>query len=248
MTQLPMSNILQDIVAHTHNLSFLPLVKITGTQTDTIIESMADDRAVILSATTKTPVTLFDGVFGLPNLEILALHLKNPEYQDNAKITVTTDTRNNVVVPVGLHFENAAGDFKNDYRFMNAEIINEKLKTVKFRGAKWDVEFTPSQTAIQRLRLQSQAHSDEKSFQVTVSNGDLKTSFGDSSSHAGNFVFQAGVNGALKHTLSWPVSEVLAILGLGGDKIIRISDAGAMQIVVDSGLAEYTYILPAQSK
>jgi hypothetical protein len=29
---------------------------------------------------------------------------------------------------------------------------------------------------------------------------------------------------------------------------MRIADAGAMQITVDSGLAEYNYILPAQSK
>jgi hypothetical protein len=29
---------------------------------------------------------------------------------------------------------------------------------------------------------------------------------------------------------------------------MRITDQGAMQITVDSGLAEYNYILPAQSK
>ena len=29
---------------------------------------------------------------------------------------------------------------------------------------------------------------------------------------------------------------------------MKISDQGAMQITVDSGLAEYNYILPAQSK
>jgi hypothetical protein len=29
---------------------------------------------------------------------------------------------------------------------------------------------------------------------------------------------------------------------------MKISDAGAMQITVDSGVAEYNYILPAQSK
>jgi hypothetical protein len=40
----------------------------------------------------------------------------------------------------------------------------------------------------------------------------------------------------------------MAILALGGDKTMRIADAGAMQITVDSGLAEYNYILPAQSK
>ena len=42
------------------------------------------------------------------------------------------------------YFENATKDFKNDYRFMNAEIINEKLKTVKFKGASWDVEVQPN--------------------------------------------------------------------------------------------------------
>jgi hypothetical protein len=40
----------------------------------------------------------------------------------------------------------------------------------------------------------------------------------------------------------------MQILNLSGDKTMRISDQGAMQITVDSGLAEYHYILPAQSK
>jgi len=35
---------------------------------------------------------------------------------------------------------------------------------------------------------------------------------------------------------------------LAGDKTIRIADAGALSITVDSGLAVYEYILPAQSK
>jgi hypothetical protein len=29
---------------------------------------------------------------------------------------------------------------------------------------------------------------------------------------------------------------------------MRISDSGALQVTVDSGLAEYNYILPAQAK
>ena len=40
----------------------------------------------------------------------------------------------------------------------------------------------------------------------------------------------------------------MSILNLAGDKTIKIADAGAMMITVDSGLAEYDYILPAQSK
>jgi hypothetical protein len=37
-------------------------------------------------------------------------------------------------------------------------------------------------------------------------------------------------------------------MSLAGDKIVRISDDGAAMITVDSGLAVYNYILPAQSK
>jgi hypothetical protein len=61
-------------------------------------------------------------------------------------------------------------------------------------------------------------------------------------------VFQPNVNGKLKHTWSWPVGQVQSILNLDGKVTMKISDAGAMQITVDSGIAEYNYILPAQSK
>jgi hypothetical protein len=242
-----MQDILKDLVGHTHSLGFLPLVKITGDK-DTVIESMAEDRSVIVTAKTHTAVSEFDGVFGMPNLDKLALHLKNPEYKEGATIGVVKAQRNGVEVPVGLHFENATKDFMNDYRFMNSDIINEKLKSVKFKGATWDVEFEPSVVSIQRLRLQSAAHTEQSTFQVKTENGNLVVSFGDASTHAGSFVLHANVDGKLKQTWAWPVNQVMAILALDGDKTMRIADAGAMQITVDSGLAEYNYILPAQSK
>lgn len=243
-----MKDILQDLVSHTHSLGILPLVKITGTSTETLIESMAEDRSVILTAKTKTPVAEFDGVFGMPNLDKLNLHLKNPEYKEGATIQVVKAQRNGADIPVSLHFENAAKDFINDYRFMNAEIINEKLKTVKFKGAAWDIEFEPMMSAIGRLKLQASAHTEENVFQVKTEDGNLVFFFGDASSHAGSFTFQPGVKGKLKQTWAWPVVQVMSILNLDGDKTMKIADAGAMQITVDSGLAEYNYILPAQSK
>lgn len=241
-------DILTDIVTHTHSLGFLPLVKITGENAKTIIESMAEDRSVIVTAATHTPVSEFQGTFGLPNLEKLNLHLKNPEYKENAEITVTSAERNGENVPTGLHFVNSTKDFQNDYRFMNSDIINEKLKSVKFKGASWDVEFQPSLGAIQRLKLQSAAHTEETVFQVRTEDGNLVFFFGDASTHAGSFVFQADVKGKLKHTWSWPVAQVQSILNLDGEITMKISDAGAMQITVDSGVAVYDYILPAQSK
>lgn len=243
-----MKDILQDIVAHTHSLGFLPLVKISGDKTSTTIESMAEDRSVIVSAKTKSAVNEFEGVFGMPNLDKLAQHLKNPEYKENAKIEVVKQQRNGEDVPVNLHFENASGDFENDYRFMNSEIINEKLKTVKFKGATWDIDFEPSLASVGRLKLQAQAHSEETVFQVRTEGGNLVFFFGDASTHAGSFTFHSDVSAKLKQSWAWPVQQVMSILNLDGDKTMKIADAGAMQITVDSGLVEYNYILPAQSK
>jgi len=242
-----MKDILQDIVAHTHALGFLSLVKVSNDE-GTAIDSMAEDRSVILSAETHSPVGEFEGTFGMPNLDKLSLHLKNPEYKDNAKIDVVKAERNGETVPTHIHFENAAGDFQNDYRFMNQAIIEEKLKTVKFKGAQWQVEFAPSVASIARMKLMSAAHSEEPTFNVSAKDGNLVFAFGDVNTHAGEFVFEHNVEGTLAHTWAWPVAQVQSILNLDGDLTMSISDQGAMMITVDSGLAKYDYILPAQSK
>ena len=242
-----MKDILQDIVAHTHALGFLSLVKVSNDE-GTAIDSMAEDRSVILSAETHSPVGEFEGTFGMPNLDKLSLHLKNPEYKDNAKIDVVKAERNGETVPTHIHFENAAGDFQNDYRFMNQAIIEEKLKTVKFKGAQWQVEFAPSVASIARMKLMSAAHSEEPTFNVSAKDGNLVFAFGDVNTHAGEFVFEHNVEGTLAHTWAWPVAQVQSILNLDGDIKMSISDQGAMMITVDSGMAKYDYILPAQSK
>ena len=242
-----MKDILQDVVAHTHALGFLAIVKVSNDD-GTAIDSMAEDRSVILSAETHNKVNEFTGTFGMPNLDKLALHLKNPEYKDNAKIQVVQAERNGETIPTHIHFENTAGDFQNDYRFMNKAIIEEKLKTVKFKGASWTVTFQPSMASIARMKLMSAAHAEEPTFNVMTREGNLIFSFGDQSTHAGEFVFQHGIEGTLAHTWSWPVAQVQAILNLDGELTMSISDQGAMMITVDSGMAKYDYILPAQSK
>jgi hypothetical protein len=96
--------------------------------------------------------------------------------------------------------------------------------------------------------MQAQANAEEPNFQAKTENGDLKFFFGDHSTHAGNFVFHPGVTGALTRTWSWPVAQFQNILALSGDKKVYISNDGAAKITVDSGIAVYNYILPAQSK
>ena len=73
-----MHDILQDIVSHTHKLGFITTLKVTA-EKDTQIETMADDRSVIMTAETHNPVNEFAGTFGMPDLGKLAYHLNNPE-------------------------------------------------------------------------------------------------------------------------------------------------------------------------
>jgi hypothetical protein len=239
-----MKDYLHDIVQHTHSLGIIDLVKIVGNETTTSIEAVGEERTVIVNAQFHNPVPEFIGTFGMPNLGKLNTILNIPEYRDDARLSITKKDE----APTGIHFENSAGDFKNDYRFMSAEIVNDQLKTVKFKGVKWGVEIEPSVAAIQRLKFQAQANSGETTFIAKTENNNLMFYFGDHSSHAGNFVFAHDVAGSLTKAWSWPLAAVISILSLSGDKMIRFSDEGAAQITVDSGLAIYNYILPAQTK
>ena len=243
-----MRDYLLDLVSHTYDLGCIDLIKITGTDTETLIDGMAEDRSVVVQGKFLLPVPEFLGTFGMPNLSKLKILLNIQEYRENAVISVTKQTRNGEDIPAGLHFQNVTGDFKNDYRFMTTEIVAEKLKTAKFKGANWNIEFEPANNNILRLKMQSQANAEEPNFQVKTDKSDLKFSFGDHSTHAGEFVFHSGITGVLKNTLAWPKAQFISILDLTGDKIVRISDDGAAQITVNSGIAEYNYILPAQRK
>lgn len=244
-----MKNILQDIVAHTNKLGFLNIVKITGTEEKTVIDSMADDRSVIMFGETVNPHPAMIGTFGMPQLEKLRYLLDGKEYQDGASIEVTSAERNGETIPVGIHFKNKDGDFKNDYRFMNQEIINEKLKTVKFRGVKWDVELEPTVSAVQRFQFQAGANTEHTTFLAKTDGDKLKFTFGDVSSHGGEFIFAIGVTGVLNKGWTWPVQPVLSILKIADSNNTKMSfsNDGAMQITLDSGVAVYKYIIPAQA-
>jgi len=244
-----MQDLLKDIVGHTHNLGFLNIVKITGDEKKTIIDSMADDRSVIMQAETAGPYPDMIGVFGMPQLNKLKYHLDCPEYKENASIKVVKAERNGTEMPVGLHFENKTGDFKNDYRFMNTEIINEKLKTIKFKGVKWDVEVSPTLQSVQRFNFQASANTEHTTFIAKTENGNLKFVFGDQSTHGGEFIFATDVKGNLNKAWTWPVASVLAIIKIADSNncTIGFSNEGAMQVTLDSGLAVYKYIIPANA-
>lgn len=241
---------LQDLIKYTHGLGIIDLVKVSGTDQETQISAIAEDKSVIVYGITKTPVADFVGTFGMPNLTKLKTILGFDVYKEDkgASITMTYQQKDGENIPASIHFATSANDFVNDYRLMSKAVIDEKVRNVTFNGAVWDVEFEPTIAGIMRLKMQAQANAEELNFTTKTENKDLKMFFGDPSTHSGNFVFHPGVSGTLTRNWMWPVKVFLSIMDLPGNKTVRISDQGAAEITVDSGYTVYQYLLPAQAK
>jgi hypothetical protein len=64
-----------------------------------------------------------------------------------------------------------------------------------------------------------------------------------------NTVFAQNVAGKLDRGWTWPVLPILSILKIADTNTTKmsLSNEGAIQITLDSGLATYKYIIPAQA-
>jgi len=81
-----------------------------------------------------------------------------------------------------------------------------------------------------------------------LENNDLKIHFGDPATHSGSFVFYPNVSGSLSNVLHFPVNLVIQVLSMAGDKTMRVSERGILEITIDSGIATYRYLIPAHTK
>ena len=243
-----MRDYLLDIVKYNKGIGNIKMVKLISDENETRLEARADE-SVVVSARYKTAIPGLTGTLGIGNLDALQTITSIREYDENAKITVTTKTdAEGNEFPFTINFENSSGDFKNVFRLMTEKTVSEQIKSVRFKGASWDVEFEPSQIDIQRFKYQSVANSEETVFLAKTVNGDLKFFFGDGSGNTGDFVFKSQVKGELTQGWRYPVTEFLNALNLPGKITMKFSDQGAAIIEVDNDLAVYEYIFPAQTK
>lgn len=241
-----MRDYLLDIVKHTLPLSAFNQLRIDCESDGTAISATETEKQLVLKAKTHTPIPEFTGTFGLPNLSLLNTLLNIPEYDDSASIKMVTKQTDDAVIPFNIHFKNAAGDFQNDFRLMSQKVIESVEPKLSMR-ANFPVEFVPNVNSVTRLKYQVSAHPDEKVVQFDVSNGEVRASVGDASSHSGSFVFHGGVDSSARYSFAAPSGFVLGALNMAGDKKIQMGDLGIM-ITVDSGLVNYDYIIPMVTK
>ena len=124
-----MIDYLKDLLDHTHSLGCIDLIKVVGTDEETKVDGVAEDRSVVLGAAFHAPISEFVGTFGMPKMTTLKTILGLDVYAEDAVITVEKDDNKG---PVNMKFVNAAGDFKNTFRFMEKSLIEEKLQCSQF--------------------------------------------------------------------------------------------------------------------
>lgn len=243
-----MKDFLIDIIKHTASLGSFKNIRVDGTDITTNLSSTGDEKQVVLRAQLHAPIKEFEGLFGIPSLNWLNTLLNIPEYQDaSAKCWVERQMVGTTEQPVSIKFENATSDYKNEFRLMAANLINSIEPLLKFNINSWPVEFEPSVASQQRLKYQSSSNPEEKVVTFRIENGDMKAIIGDVNGHCGSFIFHNGINPKVKETIMVPISLVINILNLHGDKKIKIGGPG-MMISIDSGLANYDYIIPMLTK
>lgn len=239
---------IRDIVKHTGSLGFVETVKITGSDTETVIETVATDNTVIVKGKLNNPLGEFRGVFGLSNLGLLRNLVEFPTYKtDGAAVTVKRRDRNGDMIPEEIVFKDENGS-KDCYRLMAQEVIPDQPR---FVGVSWDVEIAPSKSTLKEFMQRAAMYGSlESLFGVDIVDGDLVFLFGDKdgSTHRGTMVFEKGIGGSMKGEQWWPMSPVLQILKLsdGSDCTMSISQKGALQITIETPVGEYRYILPAK--
>ena len=243
-------DVLKDVLKHTHGLGIFEMVKLTGTVDGTEIETVDPDKTVILKGVTVNPVPDFvDATVGLSRMGVLQGYLQYPGFDDaDATVKIDTQERNGETIPVEVAFEAVDGNDAH-YRFMLADVINQQLKEIKFKGAEFDINIVPTAKNLKDLGyFNGILGAYEATFSPKTDGTDLTFHIGDGVSDRAKVHINGNIDGGIKRDWKWPLDIVLKILRLSDSAncVLSINDSGLMQIKVLSGLGEYTYLLPAK--
>jgi len=238
---------LLDILQHTLGLGVITEIKITGSGTETLIDAMDENNAVVIKGKLKTANAALEGEYGLRYLDRLKAYLNDPNYKsDDANISIKTDTRNGKKTPVEILFENVGAKDSTVYRLVSPELCRDYFD---FKGADWTVSFSPSKSIVSNFAYKAAAAGSESANFTTSSNddGDIIIAVGEGMSSS-SILFGDGTDHKLKFELRWPTALILSVLKLDeGNVEVDILDdprSGALQVRVDTKLAEWQYIFP----
>jgi hypothetical protein len=241
-----MRDVLLDVIKQTTGV--VDTLRITGTETETVIKGCDADKVLFVDAKLKLPVPDFEGDFGLTNMNILNGLLNFTNYRtDDATLSVKRRERNGKTMVEQIEFRNSVTGNNADFRMMDPALIPEQAT---IPDIPWDVVVTPSKSKLAEFGQLGSLYSElDKSFGARTVGGDLQFYIGDdnSSSHRANMVFEHNVKGELKGTLQWFTHQFMALMKLtgGNPTELKITSRGVLSISVETAHGTYNYFLRA---
>jgi len=246
-----LSEVLTDVLAQTHGLGFIEMMKIDSDSAGTKIAAIDDAKTVVIYGTLNSPMTELDGVVGLSRMAVLQGYLKFPPFTSGAStIEIKTTQRDGVDVPTEVSFSSDDGH-ESSYRFMHKDVVEEQIKVPSFNGATWDVVIKNTDDLMKDLSyFNGVLGAFEPVFTAKTDGTDLNFYIGSGATDRATVPVAKGVNGTLTGA-TWPLVEVLAILKLAAksdDCTLSFSNKGVLKIEMETGLGKYEYLLPARAK
>jgi len=244
---------LTDVLAHTHGLGFIEMMKIDSDSSETKISAIDDAKSVVINGTLKSPLSQLEGTVGLSRMAVLNGYLKYPKFsEDGSSITIETTQRDGVDVPTEIRFTSDDGH-ESSYRFMHKDVVEEQIKVPNFKGASWDVVITANDEIMKDLSyFNSVLGAFEPTFVAkTDADNNLNFYIGSGPTDRATVPIAKGVNGALAGNLTWPLVETLAILKLAtkaDDCTLSFSNKGVLKIEMETPVGTYEYLLPARAR
>jgi len=255
---------LRDLIKHTARLGF-NAIELNGENGEVTIEGTDENnKTLVLKGKFLKPLPELDGRSGLGSVDILANYVNAYSHKDDTltikrkdatfKSEVRDDDGNMIMDDTGepsmeTVTKNIVEEFvfergtqmKNHYRLMNIQILADQPK---FPGLPWCVEIEPSNSSIELLTAQT-GFGAETDFGVSVEDKTMYFTFGKTAV----VEFAYDVEGEITKSWTWDAKKVLDVLKLSNGSVctMRFSDKGALQITLNTGLAEYNYIIPAKS-
>lgn len=247
-----LQDVFSDILSHTFGLGFVEMVKITTDAKETKIEAMDENRTVVIYGKLKAPVPDLEGTVGLSRMAVLQGYLKFPPFvADTATITIEKQKRGTDEVPAEIKFTSPDGH-ESSYRFMHKDMAEEQIKVPPFKGAVWDVAFTPTEENLKDLSyFNGILGSYEPVFTPKTDGAKLNFFIGSGPTDRATVPVASGINGVVKGDRSWPLLQTLAILKLATKAdscTMSIANVGALKIDINTPISDYEYVLPARSK
>ena len=259
---------LKDLVEHTSGLG-LQIIRIDGESDGaTVFRSMDTNKSVVLAGSFAKKIVDFEGVAGLSNLDHLKgyLNLYNQK-DDNVKVVRKTrtiredklDDQGNIVYDTDgkpetvsvetndineIVFTRSKPRMKNTYRAAGRNMIPD---IPNFQGASWDITIQPTSSAINMLAQQASIGY-EKEVGLKTDDGSLFAVFDENDQNMVEIA--TDVEGSINKSWVWPIDLLLTVLKMSNnaDCVMQVSDKGIAQITINTGVAEYNYLLPGRAR